>query len=287
MKKNYRKTNFWIFYVSDRLSSDFVVDEFGWHKAPAGYLFEERRKNHLIEMVFSGTCHLTVWEDGIPKEFVVKAGEAFIIPAGVKHSYRSDEQDPSSRYWLSFSGARSEEVLKRIGVVPGKYVFTGLNANEVEKRMEKFRPLTNDRPETIFSIYSACYSVLGMFSRLIAAPTDEAVANEKRKLFIESVVGYVEKNLSRRIGVEELADSFGYERSHFYRLFRAEMHVSVQQYVTNRRIVRARSLLSETDKSLSCVAEECGYENYSSFSKAFAGNVGVSPGAYRERHGKK
>lgn len=286
MKKNYRKTNFWIFYVSDRLSGDFVVDEFGWHKAPSGYIFEERRKNHLIEMVFCGTCHLTVWEGGVQKNFVVKEGEAFIIPAGVKHSYRSDEEDPSSRYWLSFSGARSEEVLKRIGFVQGQYVYTGLNVNEMEKRMEKFRLLTNDRPETIFSIYSSAYSVLGMFGRLNSIPAEETEGNQKRKLFIESVAGYVEKNLSRRIGVEELADSFGYERSHFYRLFRAEMHVSVQQYVTNRRIVRARSLLSETDKSLARVAEECGYENYSSFSKAFTGNVGISPSEYREQHKK-
>ena len=281
MKKNYKKTNFWIFYNYAKLETNFSVDEFGWHQSAPGYTFTEKRTNAIIQFVYSGTCRLTVWQGGCEKQFLVREGEAFVLRPGIGQCYVSDEHDPCSRYWLSFSGAECPDILNRCGLTADKFVFSGIDPKEAEEKFERFRACTNDRPETVFSIYANAFDILGMFARVNASESEPRESLSTNKLLVNSVAGYIEKNLGRRIMVSELAALFGYERSRFYRIFQSETGISVQQYISNLRITRARHLLSETDIPLSAIAEQLGYENYSSFSKNFFNRVGRNPSEYR------
>ena len=117
------KRKFWIYYNSTNLMDDFRVDEFGIHVTEPNYDFSEKRINYIIHFVVKGVCHLTVGEKGSEKYYVLREGEAFLMRAGTQHTYRSDKDEGCTRHWLSFSGKRTEEILRRCGVQDGQIII--------------------------------------------------------------------------------------------------------------------------------------------------------------------
>jgi AraC family transcriptional regulator len=98
---------------------------------------------------------------------------------------------------------------------------------------------------------------------------------------MELLVAYVETRLSTNIGLTELADLVGYSPNQLVRLFKSSFGVSPYQYVLQRRVERAKSLLRANRHSLAEVALTCGFATQSHFSACFKARTGLTPGAYR------
>lgn len=84
--------------------------------------------------------------------------------------------------------------------------------------------------------------------------------------------------------VDELAKLAGQSRSGFTDTFRTVMGMSVMNYLTQWRLSLAYRRLADEQISVLQAALESGYDNESSFSKAFKRVMGVSPGAVRQRN---
>lgn len=67
----------------------------------------------------------------------------------------------------------------------------------------------------------------------------------------------------------------------FHRAFTASFHTTPYQYVLNRRIERAKSMLSAGVVSITDISVAVGFSSPSHFSTAFKNRVGVTPTAYR------
>lgn len=98
---------------------------------------------------------------------------------------------------------------------------------------------------------------------------------DKKKIIAESL-GYIEKNLKRKINIEEVADYVGYSKFYFSRMFKQEMNISVMEYVKERKIICASESILQGTKILD-VAIEYGWESHSGFIKAFKSYYGFSP----------
>lgn len=98
---------------------------------------------------------------------------------------------------------------------------------------------------------------------------------DKKKIIAESL-GYIEKNLKRKINIEEVADCVGYSKFYFSRMFKQEMNISVMEYVKERKIICASESILQGTKILD-VAIEYGWESHSGFIKAFKSYYGFSP----------
>ena len=92
-----------------------------------------------------------------------------------------------------------------------------------------------------------------------------------------------EKDLVK-MSLTELCEALHFSKTHLERLFRKEMGVSAAAYLSRLRIARAAALLSDSDLSLSDIAEECGFFDASHFCKGFKRATGFSPGRYRKRN---
>lgn len=82
----------------------------------------------------------------------------------------------------------------------------------------------------------------------------------------------------------EAARSVGLSGRQFTELFRKVTGQSWRQYILGLRLKHATRLLVETDRSVSAVAFESGFEDLSNFHHAFRAECGCSPLAYREQH---
>ena len=84
-----------------------------------------------------------------------------------------------------------------------------------------------------------------------------------------------------KISVENISRTFGFERSYLYRLFKKRYGIGVKEYIIKLRMDKAVELLCQGN-SVSSVSELVGYSDEFAFSKAFKGQLGVCPTAYKK-----
>ena len=85
----------------------------------------------------------------------------------------------------------------------------------------------------------------------------------------------------------DLARKFYVSSSTLSHLFKQKMGISIYHYVTQRRLISAKNLISK-GMALEQVATRVGFSDYSAFYRVFRQEYGISPRQYRNllEHGK-
>lgn len=120
----------------------------------------------------------------------------------------------------------------------------------------------------------------------IKRATDErsarAMEAEKPEL-LDRIMAHVEAHYADSITIGGLAKQFFVSSSTVSHLFKQRLGVSLYRYVTQRRLIAAKSLI-EQGVLLESVAIQTGFSDYSGFYRAFRQEFGISPRAYRSLH---
>ncbi len=98
---------------------------------------------------------------------------------------------------------------------------------------------------------------------------------------IRRAVELMHSNLERDLQLEEIAAAAHVSPFHFARLFKKLTGATPHAYLAMLRAARARTLLAETDLSITEVGARVGYSSSSHFAKAFRQATGLSPRAFR------
>jgi AraC family transcriptional regulator len=92
---------------------------------------------------------------------------------------------------------------------------------------------------------------------------------------------YILSSLCEPILLDDIAREACLSPYHFHRTFSQVFHETPHRYLTRHRLERACHLLRQTDRSVTEVCFECGFESLGSFSSLFRRRFGVSPRAFR------
>lgn len=84
------------------------------------------------------------------------------------------------------------------------------------------------------------------------------------------------------LNLDEISSHACFSRYHFLRLFRQAFDKTPHQYLVERRIEKAKELLSSEDLRVTDVCFEVGFQSLGSFSSLFHKSVGHPPITYRE-----
>lgn len=99
---------------------------------------------------------------------------------------------------------------------------------------------------------------------------------------------YIESHLSEKISLEDLANNANMSKYHFHRLFRKYSDETVKQFVTRIKVERSGIFLAvRNDLSITDIALQYGYNDASTFNKAFKKYIGMSPLEYRKARNDK
>jgi transcriptional regulator GlxA family with amidase domain len=85
------------------------------------------------------------------------------------------------------------------------------------------------------------------------------------------------------LDVAALAQIANVSEAHFIRTFRATFGETPHRYLQRRRVERAMFLLRATDRSVTDVCLDVGFNSLGTFSRSFQVIVGEAPTTYRER----
>jgi len=99
---------------------------------------------------------------------------------------------------------------------------------------------------------------------------------------VNKVYEYVFLNIQEGISLEQAAELVHMAPGSFCRYFKKKTKQPFMQYVKNIRISIAAKMLAETDKQISQICYECGYNNLANFNHYFKKVMGKTPTEYRK-----
>jgi AraC family transcriptional regulator len=99
---------------------------------------------------------------------------------------------------------------------------------------------------------------------------------------LRRALNYIEENIDRDIGLEDISKNVEMTAHYFCRAFRKAVGVPPHRYLIGRRIERSKDLLASSDKDVTEIALELGFASPSHFSTSFRRAVGHAPSTYRK-----
>jgi PAS domain S-box-containing protein len=110
---------------------------------------------------------------------------------------------------------------------------------------------------------------------------------DNRHAHLQAAIDLCRRRFADPLKATDLADAAGLSTTQLERALRRAVGMSPKQLIVRTRIDEAVRRLDETDLSLAAIAGECGFYDQSSFTRQFQRVVGMTPGAYRGRGGRR
>ncbi|MFA5955915.1 helix-turn-helix domain-containing protein [Hyphomicrobium sp.] len=150
-------------------------------------------------------------------------------------------------------------------------VEAGVNPDKLDRRAENEKRLA---------------IVARLFELPVSTDTDHDQTSRKApsalpKWRLKRVVEYVDANISEQITLAALASTAGMSRMYFASQFKAATGMRPHDYVLNKRIERAQTLLLTTSEPLVEIALSVGFQTQAHFTTIFKKIVGNTPLRWR------
>jgi AraC family transcriptional regulator len=130
--------------------------------------------------------------------------------------------------------------------------------------------------------------VIAMASRLIAQHS--SVSQPPRPLAgtlsghrLKQVLAFIEDQLAEDLSLDQIASSANLSPSHLKSLFRQAMGLPVHQYVIQRRLERAKALITQDNLTMAEIAAATGFAHQSHLARHIRRATGLPPNVIRRR----
>ena len=224
-----------------------------------------------------------------PDRYRLQRGDVIFLPPGVSHRplLPEDMSEPYNRYvlWLShefmnhyahtFSYAFNNDQLS-IGLLRTA-------GTKWENLGELFRGCVTEAEEQADGWESVLFGnamiLLTQIKRAKEERSVQAMRAEKPEL-LDKLMAHIESNYASHINITDLAKTLYVSSSTVSHLFKEKTGVSFYRYVTQRRLIAAKTLI-EKGSPLEEAGLQSGFTDYSSFYRAFKQEFGIAPRQYR------
>jgi len=235
-------------------------------------------------------CLAIVYAHEEPYHFIVKdtqqchtavKDEMVLVPGNVAHSLRCPDGCHLSAAHIQYAMLGNLDPLS-LFVVPNH-----LDRRRTRFLRKAFFELIDRNAEPAQTLTAIAERRAGAFQFLADLLRWCRLREDSLKLMdhvkrLQPVLSYIETNIGRRIGREELAKVAHLSQPHFSDLFREAMGMAPMQFVQRARQKQALALLRESDLSIDQVAERTGFCDQFHFCRQFKKILGITPSDYRK-----
>lgn len=260
-------------------------------------VFDKDRKNSVPFYHFHPELELIYVKGGSGKRHIgnhlscYQNGELILMGAGLPHSGFTDrmtrnisevvvqmKEDFLGKAFLDIPEMESVKLLferAKMGIS-----FFGQTKRVVGARLEKLDNLDH------FPRLLELLSILKMMAEseeyeLLNAESFSLEVKQQDNERINEIYDFVQNNFKRAIALEEISEEVSMTVPAFCRYFKKQSGKTFTQFVNEFRIVHACKLLSQETTSITDIAFESGFNNFSHFNKLFKQKTGNSPSGYR------
>ena len=152
---------------------------------------------------------------------------------------------------------------------------------------ENFKELNNLNSISDFSNVIICNQSVSQSSQFVERLKNlmskkQPVLPSRTGSIVKYAILYMNKNLSKKISRNTLADQVGVDPDYLTRIFHKEMGIGISAYLNLFRLEESHKLLSLTGMKIQDIAIECGFSNPAYFINSYRARFGISPGTVRK-----
>ena len=125
-----------------------------------------------------------------------------------------------------------------------------------------------------------CYGAFLSLISELSFDSQNAVlpAPRSQEQLIAKCIEYIEEHYTEPIYVEDIAKKMYVSASTLFQCFKKELGISLHKYISEKRIIHAQKLILKGENPTK-IYKECGFNDYSSFYKAYKKMFSVFPSA--------
>lgn len=230
-----------------------------------------------IELIISGKALYTI--NG--KSYTVKKGDLFFITPIDFHSVKIDRANPPRLVNIMFDSKFIDEELMfqliknkinniHLSETDYENVYCLCNLMKTENKNNYFYRLYMQKLLNCIII-----TILGKTGKPDKDLSSDTVFASQRASF------FIQLNFQQQITLEEISDYVGLNKTYLSECFHRDIGITIKNYITNIRLDYASKMLMFSKNSVTDICFESGYNDFSSFSRAFKKRFGTSPRNYR------
>ena len=263
-KTGYLKEDFRLFHINDQTKKDFSYHYHDFHK---------------IIVFISGkvTYHI----EG--KAYHLKARDILLVSQGAIHKPEIDPSVPYERYIFWIRDDLSCQELNTCFQKANDRSFNLVRADSaLQERLKDLLPEIEQTLQnkhfgdtvlrnalfTQFMIY-----INRIFLRTSSSPDKKTYSSDTQ---VEQLLKYINRNLSENLSIDQLANRFFFSKYHMMRKFKNETGYTIHNYITSKRLLMARSLISQGMPVMKA-AQASGFHDYTTFVRAYKKQFGKAP----------
>lgn len=263
-KTGYLKEDFRLFHINDQTKKDFSYHYHDFHK---------------IIVFISGkvTYHI----EG--KAYHLKPRDILLVSQGAIHKPEIDPSVPYERYIFWIRDDLSYQELNTCFQKANDRSFNLVRADSaLQERLKDLLPEIEQTLQnkhfgdtvlrnalfTQFMIY-----INRIFLRTSSSPDKKTYSSDTQ---VEQLLKYINRNLSENLSIDQLANRFFFSKYHMMRKFKNETGYTIHNYITSKRLLMARSLISQGMPVMKA-AQASGFHDYTTFVRAYKKQFGKAP----------
>lgn len=235
--------------------------------------------------------------------FAVDDRSYLVLNEGQTYSITVDSRSPMESFCIFFGRGLAEEVERSLLAQPGTLLDDPSGVSPAVRFFERTYPHDEMLSPALFRLREALARgrhdpawleerLHDLLERLLwvhrgARAEADSLASLRRatreELYrrLHRARDHVAASLEGRLTLEELGRVACLSPNHLLRSFRQLFGQTPHQYVTERRLERARELLIRTERPVTDICLDVGFESLGSFSWLFRRRTGISPERYR------
>lgn len=226
-----------------------------------------------------GECELVI--DG--NTFHALPGMLFFIPAHTQHSYYHINDNHVEKFWIHFDLKTGDsQAFQNLGL---PYSVTVPETEDLDIQFQEIISLSRQLdPASRMQEKAAILKLVSSYIRLAQADCHVSMPNAPAspEADMQQVIQYMNRHLSDKLSVSELAGLLHVHPNYFIRLFKTHMGMPPLRYQNMLRVERAKSLLENTVLPVSEIMQQVGFEDPSTFCRFFKHYTGYNPMKFRK-----
>ena len=248
----------------------------------AGYEIAPPDKNATDIIYDRQTVFYFVLEgDGYFNGRPVRHGNCFIAEHGKPHSICARNGKSFTYCWMAISHSVNFSITF-FALSPQADTLKCKFSSEIRQAVYSMQSVNPKTRDVYFFTMGKLFEIISMMRSAQTDSVDEKSSASSHTRYVALAKELLEES-GYRISVEGIAKAIGFSRKYLSMIFSQTMGITLRDYVTQKKIERAKTMLADGEASLKTIAFQLNYNDYSSFSRAFKKESGLTPYEYLSR----
>ena len=258
------------FFDFSEKTDPLIIECFGITFPDANYAINRNKSRYFVlEYIVSGKGYLEI--NG--NNHIVEQGMAYLLEPGSSHRYGANKNDPYKKYWVNFYGDIFIQILEAYGL-------SGINTFNNVDLSKDFVKLFNLEKKSIYNnqIYKEAGSIIfNMLMKLV----DASEKKPKESSLAADIIRKLDESITSNISIEQICSELYISKSKLMREFKKYYHTTPHEYLLDRKMSLAKTILANKYQSIKSIAERLDFADEHYFTNVFKKRVGMTPTQFR------